>query len=183
MLVNHTGAVFCRPSLAGWLVAIGVSAPFAFAAKVEIQFDHATDFSRIHRYKWRTHPVFEKSPELPEIYATGIQLVLQAGNAQLMKQGFEPDDVSPDVYVTFYILTKGAKKLPTGDSGWYSAPTWTVTEVEPKITGMLVIDIVDAASSKLLWRAYCGEKIKDMNKRDKKITSLVNKALEQFPPN
>ena len=47
---------------------------------------------------------------------------------------------------------------------------------------MLVIDIVDASISKMIWRAYCGDQIPEMRKRDKKITAVVKKALDRFPP-
>jgi hypothetical protein len=66
--------------------------------------------------------------------------------------------------------------------GWYGAPTWTVTEVEDYLRGMLVIEILDAHTSKLLWRAACGDQIKDMRKRDENINKIVKKALERFPP-
>jgi hypothetical protein len=165
-----------------------VLAPSAFAQKVNVQYDHDADFSHIRRYKWRTHPVFEKNPELQQTYATGIQLVLEAGNAQLMKRGFEPDDVSPDIFVSFFLLAKDASQLKTtvesgwGGWGWYAAPAWAITEVEYYKEGMLVIDVVDAGTSKLLWRAYCGDQIKDMRNRDKNINSAVRKAFERFPP-
>jgi hypothetical protein len=47
---------------------------------------------------------------------------------------------------------------------------------------MLVLDIVDARTSKLLWRAYGGEKIDDFRNRDKDIKAVVKKALQRFPP-
>ncbi len=132
---------------------------------------------------------FREESRLQTTYATGIQLVLQAGNAQLMKRKFQPDDSSPDIFVTFYLLAKGGQRVNTtvetawnGGYGWYAAPSWTVTEVEHYITGMLVIDIVDAHTSKLLWRAYCGDEIKDMSERDKNINKAVRKALDRFPP-
>ena len=43
-------------------------------------------------------------------------------------------------------------------------------------------NIVDASTSKLIWRAYCGDQIREMRKRDKKITAAVKKALDRFPP-
>ena len=66
--------------------------------------------------------------------------------------------------------------------GWYGPPTWTVTEIDYYKTGMLVLDIVDAATSKLIWRAYCSDTIRDMRHRDKNVNSVVRKALDRFPP-
>jgi hypothetical protein len=157
--------------------------PHAHGQKVNIEFDPKTDFSHVRLYEWRTHPVFEKHPELQELYATGSQLVMSAGNEQLMKQGLKPDDTSPDVYITFFIQASGGQSVRITDSGygWYGPTTWS-TEVERYVNGMLVIDIVDARTSKLMWRAYCGDKIKDFTKRHEKITAAVRKALRQFPP-
>jgi len=94
----------------------------------------------------------------------------------------------PDVFVTFFILTRDVQQIKTTDisawSGyyWYAAPTWTITELEQFVRGMLVIDIVNARTSKLVWRAICGDEIKDMRKRDKKINAAVRKAFDRFPP-
>jgi hypothetical protein len=164
-------------------------APLVLAQKVTIDYDKDADFSRLQRYQWRVHPAFEKSPELRELYSTGIQLVLQAGNRELMKKGLRPSDGPPDVFVTFFLSAKDNQEVrtvtefvPGGWYGWYGQPTWTRTEVDYHKAGMLVLDIVDAATSKLLWRAYCSDTIKDMRKRDENINSTVKKAFDRFPP-
>ena len=159
--------------------------------KIKVEFDPDADFSRMRLYQWRIHPVFEKHPELKEAYSTAIQLVLQEGNAQLMKRGLQPADASPDLFVTFLLqATAGSRTVTTTSPdpwwgpgyGWYAPAAWTTTTVENYLQGMLVLDIVDARTSKLLWRAYCGEKIEDFRNRDKDIKSVVKKALERFPP-
>ena len=101
-----------------------------------------------------------ENPQLQETYATGIQLVMEATNAQLMTRGLSIVDSSPDVFVSFYLQA----------------------EVGERVNGMLVLEMFDARTSKLLWRAYCHDRIKDMSKRDKNITAVVKKALERFPP-
>ena len=163
----------------------------ASGQKVDVESAPNTDFSKIRHYQWRTHPVFEKHPELKEVYSTAIQLVMQEGNAQLVKRGLQPADASPDVYVTFLLqATPESREVTTTISdpwwgpgyGWYAAPVWTTTTVENYMQGMLVLDIVDAHTSNLLWRAYCGDKIEDFRKRDKNIQAIVKKALKRFPP-
>ena len=51
-----------------------------------------------------------------------------------------------------------------------------------RVSGMLVLEMFDARTSKLLWRAYCHDRINDMTKRDKIINDVVKKAVEKFPP-
>jgi len=163
--------------------------PSVFAQKVTIDFDKTADFSHIRNYEWRVHPAFEKYPELREQYSTGIQLVLDAGNRQLIKKGLRPSDGPPDVFVTFFLSAETNQKLRTviesvpGDwYGWYAHPAWTRTEVDYYTSGLLVLDIVDAATSKLIWRAYCTDTIHDMRNRHENINSTVRKALDRFPP-
>ncbi len=159
----------------------------ATAQKVVVNSDEKADFSRIRTYQWRSHRLFEKNPDLKEVYSTGIQLVLEAGNTELMKKGLQPVEENPDVYVTFFILARGVQELKTVDVTawdgywWYAAPTWTYTEVEQYVNAMIVIDIVDARTSKLLWRASCGDKIKDFRKRDKNVEKAIHKAFDRFP--
>ena len=137
--------------------------------------------------------MFEKNPELQTRYATAIQLVLQAGNQQLVKRGLHPaDHAPPDVFVTFFVsaMDRAHERTvyePAGPwwvspYGWYSSPTWTTTEIEYYTDGMLVIDMVDAHTSKLLWRAYCSDTIKDFRERDKNVNATVKKAFQNFPP-
>jgi hypothetical protein len=179
-----------RSSILVWIVASHALVSTAAGQKVKVEFDPDTDFSRVRLYQWRTHPVLEKHPDLKEVYSTAIQLVMQEGNAQLMKRGLQPDDSSPDVFVTFFLqATAGSREVTTISDpwwgpgyGWYAPAAWTTTTVENYLQGMLVLDIVDARTSKLVWRAYCGEKIEDFRNRDKDIKSVVKKALERFPP-
>jgi hypothetical protein len=116
---------------------------------------------------------------------------MDAGNVQLMKRGFQPADSDPDVFITFLLHGQTTSRSVTTLSsdpwwgsgyGWYGSAPWTTTEIESYLQGTLVIDIVDARTTKLLWRAYCGDQIRDMRKRDKNITAAVKKALERFPP-
>ena len=182
-----------RLSLAALLLACVV--PAAFAQKVNVDFDEKADFSHIRSYQWRTHPVFEKDPSLLEKFGVAIHLVQQSGNKELKKRGLHPADLTPDVYVTFFIVADEGQEAETtmvasvgmwsaSPYGWYGGevPVWANTKIVNVVQGMLVIDIVDAATSKLLWRAVGSDEIRDMSKRDKNIDSLVKKAFNKFPP-
>jgi hypothetical protein len=101
-----------------------------------------------------------------------------------------PADSSPDVFVTFFLHAKDAQRETTtfdpgpwwGGYGWYAPPVWTTTSIDYYKEGMLVLDIIDAATSKLLWRAYCGDQVHDMADRHKVINKAVRKAFDRFPP-
>ena len=104
-----------------------------------------------------------------------------------------PADSHPDVFVTFFIVAKPKQREVTtfidpGPSwwvtpyGWYVPPVWTSTEIENYLDGMLVMDIVDANNSHLLWRAYCGDQVNDWNNRHKVVDKVVKKAFDRYPP-
>ena len=159
------------------------------AQKVKVEVDPAVDLSHVQRYEWRTHPVFEKHPELKERYSVAIQLVMGEANKQLMKKGIQPAESSPDVYLTFFVSANDVLKTRTeivdpwgGWYGWYAPPVWTETTTEQYVDGMLVMDIVDPHTFKLVWRAYCWDSISDMRNRHKNIESAVKKAFNHFPP-
>ena len=60
------------------------------------------DFTKFKQYSWRTHPVFEKRPELAEKYSVGIQLVKNAANEHLIGRGFQSTQGPSDFYITFF---------------------------------------------------------------------------------
>src|SRR5687767_3487943 len=94
------------------ILASGALVSTAAGQKIKVEFDPDADFSRVKLYQWRTHPVFEKHPDRKELYATAIQLVMQEGNAELMKRGLQPADSSPDVFVTFLLqATPGSRTV------------------------------------------------------------------------
>jgi hypothetical protein len=161
----------------------------AFGQRVKVESEPGADFSHIRSYQWRTHPVYEKNPQLQETYAVAGQLIMSEGNRQLMKQGLQPADAAPDVFITFLVQAQAGESTRivdigpwwNGGYGWYSPPVWE-TETDSYLDGVILIDIVDAHTSRPLWHAFCGDKIRDMSTRDKNITAAVRKALQKFPP-
>ena len=163
----------------------------ALGQKVRVNSEPGADFSHIKTYQWRTHPVFEKNPQLKDTYAVAGQLIMSEGNRQLMKKGLQPVDLSPDVFITYLVHATAGESTRVVDAGpwwgggygWYAPATWwTTTETDSYLDGVMLLDIIDAHTSKPIWQAFCGDKIRDMSERDKNITSAVKKALDKFPP-
>jgi hypothetical protein len=169
--------------------ALALLASSASAQKVKIDFDRDFAFSNIHRYEWRTHPIFEKHPELRDTYSTAIQLVMNATNQQLMKKGYQPASSTPDVFLTFFVTARQGTKTYTdmidpfvGWYGWYYPPVWTVTRTEQYLEGTLVMDMVSPEGLKLVWRASATDAIEDFRTRDKNVDSAIKKIFKKFPP-
>jgi hypothetical protein len=163
----------------------------ANAQKVKVDFDQNFDFSKVHTYQWRKHPIFEKHPELLDHYSTAIQLVMNATNGLLSKKGYQSVHSTPDVFLTFFVTAQDVAKTYTdfvgpapfyGWYGWYAPPAWAVTRTEQYLEGTLLMDMVNPGDSRLVWRASATDSIKDFQNRDKNVEAAVKKILKKFPP-
>jgi hypothetical protein len=182
--------------MAGGLISLCamcvVLAQSARAQKVKVDFDQNFDFSKVHRYQWRTHPIFDKRPELRDRYSTAIQLVMNATNQQLMKKGYQSVSSTPDVFLTFFVTARDMTKTYTdllgpsglgyGWYGWYAPPAWTVTRTEQYLEGTLLMDMVAPGDTVLIWRASATDSIEDFRNRDKNVDAAVKKIFRKFPP-
>ena len=155
------------------------------AEKFGVDFDPSYDFSGLKRYQWKTHPKMEADPALAERAIAG-DIVMSEGNEILMGRGYVPDDFTPQFYMTFFVEGRLENNPITVGSSWYYGPgtAWASYETFNRqyVDGTLVIDIVDAESEQLVWRAYYSDKITNWKGRDKKISKAVKKALKKFPP-
>ena len=159
----------------------------ALPQSVKTDYDKSVDFSKLHHYEWRDSPEFEKQPELKTHYAVGIDLVRSAVNKGLMAKGYVPVDFHPDFYVTLFLGSKGMTDVTTLDAGWYTwgpywYPMWTTVMVSHYTEGTLILDIVDANTRRLVWRAFCKDDIRDPKQRHENVERAVKKALKKFPP-
>lgn len=192
MLLKYVTTVWLK--IGHWVLLCLVFALLAQpgnAQKVRVDSDRSFDFSKVHRYEWRTHPIFEKHPEIADRYSTAIQLVMNATNQQLMKKGYQPVRHEPDVFLTFFVTAREGTRTYTdmlgpsgawGWYGWYAPPVWTVTRTEQYLEGTLVMDMVDSRDTQLVWRASATDSIEDFRNRDKNVDSAIKKIFKKFPP-
>jgi hypothetical protein len=174
--------------------ALAVAAP---AQKVVIDYDRAVDFSVYKKYEWKEHPFLMKNPESRQ-FTVGAQLVQSKVNEILLSRGYEPvDGQPPEFYLTHFITARMRQEVSytpvaatfvggyTWPGSWYSwastFPAWE-SYIENYAEGFLLLDVVDAKTNRLLWRAACKAKIDEMRERHKEVESAVKKALSSFPP-
>ena len=157
-----------------------------WAQKVRVDYDHGYDFSKFKSYAWKRHPAMEQDPELRE--SVGAELVRMAVNEGLMAKGFEPTESEfADFYVTGFGTRVRGSEITGAIGGWYNTSpyymqSWGTVMVRNYVEGTLVIDIVDAKTKKLAWRAYCQGAVRNMSKRHKVINKAIQKAFKKFPP-
>ncbi len=159
----------------------------AMAQKVNTDFDPAADFSKYKTYFW---PKGDISPN-----SLVNDRVTAAIDGQLKAKGWQRvDDVNQaDAAVVANVATKEQKSLNTfytGGMGMWGYGGWggmgmgsATTSVSTYTDGTMLVDIFDAKTRKLIFRASGTDSISDNpQKNAKKIVKVAEKMFKKFPP-
>jgi hypothetical protein len=151
--------------------------------EVRTDFDHAAAFNQYRSFQMGEGKVIEKGTVSENtIVKDRIDTAVEKG---LQTRGLVPAaGEHPDLIARFAVGVRTVKELegvgyPAAVGMWGAYPTdfWVTEHPE----GTLVLDLVDARSQKLVWRAYMvaeGSGLSD----PAFIQKAVSKALEHFPP-
>jgi Domain of unknown function (DUF4136) len=151
---------------------------------VSVNFDHEAQFANFKTFKWV--PV-EAAQRLDDLTADQLIGTL---NVALGKKGLKLSDDKPDLYIAYQIASGNEKKLSHFDVGAsYGSGTGATGNGGASTTvvhsGLLVLDMYDAASKKLIWRGVVSNAFAADAKPDKKqkqMDSAVDKLLKAYPP-
>ncbi len=162
----------------------------AMAQKVSYDFDKTANFASFKTYA------------LKDGTKVGQQLIddriVAAIETELAAKGFTKTESNPDVFVVYHVAFDKQKDISTyssgygggyGGYGWRYGGGWaggtSTTQVRDILVGTLVIDLADAKKGELAWR---GMGVKEVDtqakpeKRDKSISTAVNKIFKNYPP-
>jgi hypothetical protein len=152
---------------------------------VNVTFDHEAPFAKYKTYKWV--PV-QSAQHLDDL--TSEQLV-GTFNAELAKKSLKKSEDQPDLYVAYQVAQGNEKKLSHFDlgatygSGAGGAAANGGASTTVVHSGLLVLDMYDAETKKLIWRGVVSNAISADAKPDKKqkqMDSGVQKLLKDYPP-
>ena len=183
-----------------FLLALSIAA--CETAKVGYDYDPSANFSAYHTYEWavaKQEKTGDRRADSPDV---DIRIRTAVG-AQLRLKGYtKPPSGQPDFYVAYHIgvnnmtLDSSTQYFSEGMGGHpftYSAdtrtmgkkPQATVSDTPSYMTGALLIDVIDAASKKLVWRGTASGEINPgltSEERDERIRGLVHEMFTHFPP-
>jgi hypothetical protein len=158
-------------------------ASMAFGS-VKTDYDRAANFERYRTFTWK------RSATMPANGVVNNSLVAnrieQAVGRDLMSKGLRQVNSAPDLYAIYHIGAKSQKDLEfspgwgRGRFGWYGGDVF----VHRYIKESVVVDLVDAHTNQLVWRAFLtdtGSHLSDVQK-DKTIAKMVDSAFKHFPP-
>lgn len=161
------------------LVLLALSAVVACSPiGVQTDYDRKIDFSKYKRYKWLP----PKQQPKNQVIADRIR---EAIEYRLGRKGFQKQEEvgKPDFLITYHgrITTKiDVVTTEYGYSHWHRS-TMQKTSVYRYNEGTLVIDVIDAPTSQLIWRGV-GVGAVTAASRNEMIDQAVDEILKQFPP-
>ena len=144
---------------------------------VRSDFDVDADFSRYRSYRLIAGP----SDRANEFLAKRINLAITDG---MGKKGFVADAQAPDLLIAHSTSMQQRRDVFTSGSYRYWGPSHV--DVYEYQEGTLVIDMIDAATSQMVWRGAATKNIYEMpdspQEAQKAINKVVDKVLARFPP-
>jgi len=169
-------------TISALLFGIAVLVGCGPALQVKTDFDHAATFTQYRSFQMGEGKVIEKGTTTENtIVKDRVDAAVQNG---LTTRGLVQTADHADLIARFAVGARTVRELegvgyPVGVGMWGAyPPDFWVTE-HPE--GTLVIDLVDARSQKLVWRAYLVAEGSNMSD-PAFIQKAVSKAFERFPP-
>jgi hypothetical protein len=164
----------------------------AQAQKIKVVYDKQADFSQFKTYAWAPHGAVAH-PMLAanivgaiedEMKARGFQMVQMNQNPGLVIQVYGSIDQESTLYSNdpLYMATGG---IPPFDPS-FSGPMLTGQYGNTTVTihkGQLVVDLIDAANKKLVWRGMSQQNLAahDPDKLLSQVNTAISKMFKQYP--
>lgn len=144
---------------------------------VNQDYDPDVDFDLYETYSWVESPVASKSknPLLEK-------RVREWADEVLAKKGLKRLDTGGDLHVSYVDDASQATDIRTTGTGvGFDRNTRAVRYNE----GMMMIDMLDAKSNRLVWRGIAELTLSEnptQKEVDKRVRDAVRKTLDQYPP-
>jgi hypothetical protein len=186
-----------------FMAVLWMAAACAPSPKIGYDFDRSADFSAYHTYAWLSGDQEKTGDRRADSSSVDMRIRIAVGT-QLRLKGYQAlPEGKPDFYVAYHIGLKDSS--PSISTQYYSdgmagrafshsadtrsagKPAAAVNETPSSsyLTGSLLIDIIDAASQKLVWRGTAAGEVDPgltSQQRDERTKAVVQKVLSHFPP-
>jgi hypothetical protein len=157
------------------LLAIGGCAS---SISVNTDYDKSYQFSKLKTFLIQLGP--SKSGTIAGTSPLVVQRVAAAIETQLKSKGFTPAEGEVD----FIAVAHGGSQEKVGVEEWGYGGWWGAGNVDVYNykEGSLVIDMVDYATKKAIWRGVGEGIVGDKAPDEAKVNEVVAKVLQGFPP-
>ena len=154
------------------------------AQQVKTDYDRTANFSQYKSYSW------EQVKTKDDLDVARIKTAV---NAALAAKGWTLVDSGGDVSIMAMEMTREQQSLNTFYDGFGGGWGWrrfggggfgeATTTTETYKVGTLVVDLFDAKTKQLIWRASSSDTLSNNSDRNiKNLDKGVEKMFKQFPP-
>jgi len=184
-----------------WALFFLLSTGLAYGQTVKVNWQNRAPFSDYRTYAWKN-----SKNEGAHFYR---QWVEKDVDAELMQKGLKKVSTgqTPDIYIYYHIVGQEVMDSTTtddgfgwGGGGWGFSGGWggwgdeggmamggmdmSQTEAQPRMMGILSVDIVDVKKKQLIWRGQATtDTISNTQKGDEKqVLKSIDKMFKQYPP-
>ncbi len=140
-----------------------------------VDFDPSVDFSLYRTYSWKMGTPARSSEAQKRIEA--------AVNRELQERGLEQIAQKAQLLVVTHALVEKHTMEQLNDPAYFGY--WSGVRAAPYDfgAGTLVVDLVDAAKEKVIWRGVASSTVSgSLDRMAKKIDKMVRKLFRDFPP-
>jgi len=172
--------VRCGLAIAVALLAACVSKP-----TIRSNVDPQADFA-----KYQTYGFFDEVTGRASAYDSfATRYIKNAIDNEMQKRGFQKSD-KPQLLVNTHVQTKDKVKVTESPSGYYGYRYgmygWGAgvsTTVDNYTEGTLNVDVIDSATSRLVWEGVAVGRIRESARDDPQpaIDEVVRQVFERFP--
>jgi hypothetical protein len=190
-----------RNWLCFFLAVMWTAAGCAPSPKIGYDFDRSTDFSAYHTYAWMSGDQEKTGDRRADSSAVDMRIRIAVGT-QLRLKGYQTlPEGKPDFFVAYHVgLKDSSPSISTqyysdgmaghafshsADSRSASGAAPSLNETASYLTGSLLIDVIDAATKKLVWRGTAAGEVDPgltSQQRDERTKAIVHNILSHVPP-
>ena len=166
---------------------LALTTSIVFAEKVKIGYDKAASFSQFKTYAFKPGLLM-----LADEHDKLKNRLFNAMRRELNAKGMTEVQENPDVFLTYFGTLGGV----SGGSGLYAPgqqarydwgipPGFTGVVSGTAVEGSLLIEMVNASTNQLAWRATVKGLLKNLGKPEKqgqKVDEVVKDAFKDYPP-
>ena len=170
-----------------WMIAVALLAACASKPTIRSNTDPAVDFS-----KYQTYGFFDEvTGHAPAYESFATRYIKSAIDYEMQQRGFRKTG-NPQLLVNINVQTKDKVQVaetPTGGGyygyryGMYGWGAGVSTSVDNYTEGTLNVDVVDSATSRLIWEGIAVGRIHDKARANPQpaIDEVVRQVFERFP--
>jgi hypothetical protein len=166
-----------KTRLAWCAMLVCIASTIAVGQQVSVNYNHSQSFTQFHTYAWGSDNANQVQNSIL------AQVAIQNIDSALQGKGWQKVEVSqnPDVLVT----ASGGLKQQTSYSAWgmrgIGGGMGGITP-EQNVIGTLIVDLYDAKSQSLVWRAIGQNTLNNNgNKNQQIVQKAIVKMFKQWP--